>query len=59
MGGGGGGGMRVHVCVCVCVLGGGEGSWVIASTAVSSSGIDVRPYCSDDLTGFREPLSPP
>ena len=28
--------------VCVCVVGGGEGSWVIASTAVSSSGTDDR-----------------
>ena len=31
--GGGGGGEGVRVCV----LGGGEGSWVIGSTAVSSS----------------------
>ena len=41
---------RVCVCVCVrararmsvCVVGGMEGSWVIASTAVSSSGTDGR-----------------
>ena len=31
-----------RVCVCVRVVGSGEGSWVIASTAVSSSGIDDR-----------------
>ena len=41
---------RESVCVCVrararmsvCVVGGMEGSWVIASTAVSSSGTDGR-----------------
>ena len=29
-------------CVCVCVVGAREGSWVIVSTALSSSGIDGR-----------------
>ena len=32
----------VCVCVCVCVVSGAEWSWVIASTAVSSNGIDDR-----------------
>ena len=50
---------RACVCACVCVLD-GEGSWVSASRALIVVQAAVYPTgCSDCLTGFHEPLSPP
>ena len=49
----------VRACVCVCVLG-GEGSWVLARTALVQAWTAIYLTSdSDYLTGFCEPCSPP
>ena len=47
------------VLVCACVLD-REGSWVVASTAPEAVWTAVHlTGCSNDLTGFHEPLLQP